>query len=103
MRLRNCQGFQVSSFDFSTLYTSLPHDLIKPKVLSFVEWCFNRESKPYLCTSDRAGFLSNSKHDSYIFWTCTELYEAFTFLMENIYVQFDGMIYQQIVGIPMGT
>ena len=29
--------------------------------------------------------------------------EAFTFLMENIYVQFDGMVYQQIVGIPMGT
>ena len=23
--------------------------------------------------------------------------------MENISVQFDGMVYQQIVGIPMGT
>ena len=23
--------------------------------------------------------------------------------MENIYVQFDGLVYQQIVGIPMGT
>ena len=23
--------------------------------------------------------------------------------MENIYVQFGGMVYQQIVGIPMGT
>ena len=23
--------------------------------------------------------------------------------MENIYVQFDGMVYQHIVGIPMGT
>ena len=23
--------------------------------------------------------------------------------MENIYVQFNGMVYQQIVGIPMGT
>ena len=34
--------------------------------------------------------------------TCTELCEAFTFLMENIYVQFDGMVYQQIVGIPVG-
>ena len=32
-----------------------------------------------------------------------KLCEALTFLMENIYVQFDGMIYQQIVGIPMGT
>ena len=32
-----------------------------------------------------------------------EFCEAFTFLIENIYVQFDGMDYQQIVEIPMGT
>ena len=43
LRLRNFQGSRVSSFDFSTLYTSLPHDLIKAKVLSLVNWCFNRE------------------------------------------------------------
>ena len=103
LRLRNFQGSQVSSFDFSTLYTSLPHDLIKAKVLSLVTWCFNRESKTYLCTSDKAGFFSNKKYDSYKCWTCAELCEAFTFLMENIYVQFEGMVYQQIVGIPMGT
>ena len=57
LRLRNFQGSQVSSFDFSTLYTSLPHDLIKAKVLSLVNWCFNRESKSYLCTSLKAGFF----------------------------------------------
>ena len=45
LRLRNFQGSQVSSFDFSTLYTSLPHDLIKATVLSLVNWCFNTESK----------------------------------------------------------
>ena len=87
----------------SILYTSLPHDLIKAKVLSLVNWCFNRESKSYLCTSLKAGFFSNKKYDSYRCWSCAELCEAFTFLMENIYVQFDGMVYQQIVGIPMGT
>ena len=32
-----------------------------------------------------------------------ELCEAFTFLKENIYAQFDSMVYQQIVEIPMGT
>ena len=52
---------------------------------------------------DKAGFFSNKKYDSYTCWTCTELCEAFTFLVENLYVQFDGMVYQQIVGIPMGT
>ena len=28
---------------------------------------------------------------------------SLTFLMENMYVQFDGIVYHQIVGIPMGT
>ena len=63
----------------------------------------SKESKTYLCTSDKAGFFSNKTYDSYTCWTCTEICEAFTFLMENIYVQFEGMVYQQIVGIPMGT
>ena len=57
LRLRNFQGSQVFSFDFSTLYTSLPHDLIKAKVLSLVNWCFDRESKSYLCISLKAGFF----------------------------------------------
>ena len=93
----------MSSFDFSALYTSLPHDLIKAKVLSLVNWCFNRESKTYLCTSAKAGFFSNKKYDSYKCWSCTELCEAFAFLMENMYVQFDGMVCRRVVGIPVGT
>ena len=38
------------------------------------------------------GFFSNKKYDSYECWSCAELCEAFTFLVENIYVQFDGMV-----------
>ena len=102
MRLCNCRDSQVSSFDFSTLYTSLPHDLIKAKVLSLVNWCFNRVKNVPLYFS-KGRVFSNKKYDSYKCWSCAELCEAFTFLMENIYVQFDGMVYQQIVGIPMGT
>ena len=42
---------------------------------------------------------------SYKCWICDELCEVVIFLMENIYayVQFECMINQQIVGIPMGT
>ena len=56
-----------------------------------------------ICTSDKAGLFSKKTYDSYKCWTCTEFSEAVTFLMENIYVQFGGMVYQQIVGIHMGT
>ena len=75
----------------------------RKSVVFLVKWCFNRKSKTYLCTSDKAEFFSNKKHDSYKCWTFTEFSEAFTFLMENIYVQCDGMVYQQKVGIPIGT
>ena len=47
--------------------------------------------------------FSNTKYDLYKYQTCTEVCEAFTFLMENIYVQSDCMVYQQIVGISFGT
>ena len=51
----------------------------------------------------QGGIFFNKKYDSNKCWTCTELSEAFTFLMENICVQFDDMVYKHIVGIPMGT
>ena len=41
----NFQGSQVSSFDFSTLYTSLPHDLIKAKLLSHGQLVFQQRVK----------------------------------------------------------
>ena len=61
------------------------------------------ESKKRTSVLQTKRFFSNKKYDSYKCWTCAELCEIFTFLMENIYVQFEGMAYQQIVGIPMGT
>ena len=79
--------------------------LSKQKCCHLLNGVSTENKKTYLCMSDKAGyrFFSNKKYDSYSCWTCTELCEFFTFLMENIYVQFDGMVYQQIVGIPMDT
>ena len=103
LKSRNFKADEVSTFDFSTLYTSLPHDLIKSKLLSLIKWCFKRELTTYLCTSDTTGFYSNKEYDSYKTWTCIELCDALTFLIDNIYVQFNGKVYRQVIGIPMGT
>ena len=56
------------------------------------------------CSAVVGVFVTGLSHISSFFsWTCAELCEAFTFLVENIYVQFEGIVYKQIVGIPMGT
>ena len=31
------------------------------------------------------------------------MYEALTFLLDNIYIRFGSKLYRQIVGVPMGT
>ena len=80
--------------------------LSKQKCCLLLTGVSTESQKRTQCTSVlqlRQGFFSNKIYDSYKCWSCAELCEAFTFLMENIYVQFDGMLYQQIVGIPMGT
>ena len=43
-----CRGFRatsLSTYDFSTLYTTLPHNLIKEKLLNLIEWTFKRVLK----------------------------------------------------------
>ena len=42
------RGFRATSlctYDFSTLYTTLPHNLIKEKLLDLIEWTYERVLK----------------------------------------------------------
>ena len=36
-------------------------------------------------------------------WTCQEVCESLSFLLDNIFVRFGEHLYRQVVGIPMGT
>ena len=43
----------LSTYDFSTLYTTLPHNLIKEKLTELIEHTFNREDSLYLTCNDK--------------------------------------------------
>ena len=36
-------------------------------------------------------------------WSCQNVCDALSFLLDNIYIRFGTKLYRQIVGIPMGT
>ena len=50
------RDFHATDF-FFTLYTTLPHNLIKDKLIDLVERTFNREDSPYLACNERTHFL----------------------------------------------
>lgn len=43
------------------------------------------------------------KPKKYTILTCDELCECLNFFLDNIFVKFDNKIFQQVIGIPMGT
>ena len=49
----------LSTFDFSTLYTTLPHNLIKEKLINLIEWTFKRDGSPYIACNERQAFFTS--------------------------------------------
>ena len=47
----------LSTCDFTTLYTTLPNNLIKDKLIDLIERTFNLEGSPYLARPLSAEFL----------------------------------------------
>ena len=91
----------MSTYDFSTLYTTLPHNLIEDKLIDLIERTFQREGSPYphVMTEMHFLLLKNLKISCMVMSKCI----ALTFLLDNIFIRFGTKLYRQVVGIPMGT
>ena len=55
------------------------------------------------CNDKKAFFTSADRYRGYHLWSCQNVCDALSFLLDNIYIRFGTKLYRQIVGIPMGT
>ena len=53
IKSRGFSATSLSTYDFSTVYTTLPHKLIKEKLINLIEWTFKREGSPYIACNER--------------------------------------------------
>ena len=66
LKPRGFRATRLSTYDFSTLYTILCHNLIKEKLKNkkTIDWVFKREGAPYLaCNEDRLSSLLETQND----------------------------------------
>ena len=57
----------------------------------------------YLACSDKKAFFTSTDHRGYILWSCQNVCDALSYLLDNVYIRFGNKLYTQIVGISMGT
>ena len=103
LKSRGFRATSLSTYDFSTLFTALPHNLIKEKLINLIEWTFKREGSSYIACNERQAFFTSEDTKRYKLWSCQNVCEALIYLLDNIYIRFGTKLYRQIVGIPMDS
>ena len=58
LKSRGFRAPSLSTYDFSILYTTLPHNLVKDKLVNLIERIFQREDSYYIACNDRDAFSS---------------------------------------------
>ena len=104
LSLSSCNN--IKTFDYSTLYTTIPHSKRKDKLRELVQLCFikrNGQQRRYtylVLGRDISYFVKKNTTKKF---SETDIINMLQFLIDNIFVIFDRLVFQQTVGIPMGT
>ena len=93
----------MSTYDFSTLYTTLPHHLIKDKLINLINRTFIRENTQYLACNEKCAFFTSDVYNNHNLWSCQKVSDALVYLLDNIFIRFGTKLYRQTIGIPLGT
>ena len=94
----------VQTFDFSTLYTSVPHDLLKSRISNLVHSAFRKKdvSVRYThikVTRAKVCFTHDINGSEDNMYTADNICKRIEFLIDNFFRR----LFHQIIGIPMGT
>ena len=77
LKARDFNATSLSTYKFSTLYTTLPHNFIKDKLIYLIERIFNREGSPYLACNDRNTFFTSENPKNIMHaWSCQNVCDA---------------------------
>ena len=95
----------VASYDFTTLYTSIPHSKLLESLKFVCHDAYKCSKKLFLVANKNRAYWSDKSVNSKksISFTADLLLQWITFLVNNSYVTFGSRVYRQVIGIPMGT
>jgi hypothetical protein len=104
----NHNNKNMLSYDFSTLFTKLPHNVIISNMVELISKMFTNSKKTFMHVSinDKYGstfYSDNEKcYNNHISIRCVELLDLLEFVVKESYVKFADFIFHQLQGVPQG-
>ena len=100
-RKKQCNN--IRTYDFSTLYTSIPHKQLKTQLALVIKQAFEDSKKSFISVyKNDARWTDNPKKTTFSL-DCKGMIRLLNWLIDNIYVTFGDKVFRQKIGIPMGT
>ena len=97
----------IQTFDFSTLYASIPRGLLKSRMDGIINNTFKHKNGTTRYTHIKVcrnkSYFTSDPLNGDNKYTANDICKMIEFLVDNIYVRFGGQLFQQMVGILMGT
>ena len=94
----------VSSFDFSTLYTNIPHSKLYDELSSIIRFIFKGGCNKFISINSfgvarwtKSSNSSSSKYD------LDKTLKALKYLLDNCHFKCGNKLFKQVIGIPMGS
>ena len=81
---KSFQASKLSTYDFATLYTTLPHHLIKDKLIDLINRTFIRENTQFFACNEECAFFTSDVYDNHNLWSCQKVCDALVYLLDNI-------------------
>lgn len=100
-RKKECRN--IKTYDFSTLYTSIPHKSLKERISWCVKEAFKSSKKSFISVYKNSARWTDKPKKGTKHYDCEEIIEMISWLIDNIYIKFGDKCFRQIIGIPMGT
>ena len=92
----------ISTYDFTTIYTNLPHNKLIKALHKLIDFTFNGGNSNYIRINKWYKASWGKKTKSSLGFTKTSLKVAVRHLIENCYFTVGNTVLRQAIGIPMG-
>ena len=92
----------ISTYDFSTLYTKLPHEKLISRLSQLVDFVFDGGDKSYIRLSPNGVAFWGKKTRGKVGFSKSSLKIALKHLIQNSFFIVGNLTMRQAIGIPMG-
>ena len=93
----------ISTFNFSTLYTKLPHNKLLMVLHHLIDFCFDGGENKFIQINKFGARWIREVNNNRICFSKQQMKDAVSYLLSNCYFTVGPKIFCQIIGIPMGS